>query len=441
MISRLLEFVRTDVWRIRLKDLSRKRSFGLRLLRIILLVARGFSEDRVQLRASALTLFSLLGIVPVLAMAFGIAKGFGFEKFLQKNLLERFQGQEEVATRIIDFAHSLLEATRGGIIAGVGLVVLFWAVIRVLKDIENSFNAIWGIDKGRSLGRKFSDYLTILVICPILLTMSGSITIFISTQVEMITARFSLFGYVSTLIFMSLRVLPYCVLWGLFAFLYILVPNTKVRFRSGLIAGIIAGSVFQAVQWGYIHFQVGVSKYNAIYGSFAALPLFLAWLQISWVIVLLGAEIAFAHQNVDTYEFEPDSQRISTSFRRLLGLMVVHLLTRRFADGEKPHTAQEISHALEIPIRLLRKILADLVDGGIASEIKGDDDADPAYQPAFTIDDLTVARVLNALDQRGIDSDAIPVRETEASATLSATLEAFRETIERSPANRLLKDI
>jgi membrane protein len=372
-------------------------------------------------------------------MAFGIAKGFGFEKFLQKELLERFQGQEEVATRIIDFAHSLLEATKGGVIAGVGLLVLFWAVIRVLRDIENSFNAIWGIEKDRSLGRKFSDYLTIIVICPILLTMSGSITIFISTQVEMITAKFGLLGYVSNLIFMSLKVLPYCVIWGLFAFLYILVPNTKVRFRSGLIAGIIAGSAFQAVQWGYIYFQVGVSKFNAIYGSFAALPLFLAWLQLSWVIVLIGAEIAFAHQNVDTYEFEPDSQRISPFFRRILSLMVAHLLTHRFANGEKPLTAQEISQILEIPIRLLRQILSDLVHSGIASEIKATDDTDPAYQPAFTIHDLTVALVLEALDQRGIRS--IPVAETESSAALSATLEAIRETINQSPANRLLKDI
>ncbi len=441
MISRLLEFIRVGVWRIRLKDLSKKRSFGIRLLRIVLLATRGFNEGRIHLRASALTLYSLLGIVPVLAMAFGIAKGFGFEKFLQKELLERFQGQEEVATRIIDFAHSLLEATKGGVIASVGLVVLFWAVIRVLKDIENSFNAIWGIEESRSLGRKFSDYLTIIVICPILLTMSGSITIFINTQVAMITAKFALLGYVSNLVFLLLKLLPFCVIWGLFAFVYILVPNTKVRFRSGLIAGIIAGTVYQTIQWGYIHFQVGVSKYNAIYGSFAALPLFLAWLQISWIIVLIGAEIAFAHQNVDTYEFEPDSQKISVSFKRLLSLMVAHLLTHRFANGEKPLTAQEISRSLEIPIRLLRQILFELVDSGIASEIKATDGNDPAYQPAFTIHRLTLTHVLDALDQRGIDSGSIPVAETKASASLSAALKAFREAIDQSPANRLLKDI
>ena len=439
MFSRLLEFITTDIWRIRLKDLSRKRSFGIRLLRIVLLATRGYSEDRIHLRASALTLYSLLGIVPVIAMAFGIAKGFGFEKYLKKDLLERFQGQEEVVIRVIDFAHSLLEATKGGLIAGIGLIVLFWAVIRVLRDIENSFNDMWGIEESRSLGRKFSDYLTIIVICPILLTMSGSVTIFINTQIAMITAKFELLGYVSGLIFFLLRFLPYCVIWGLFTFIYIIVPNTKVNFRSGLIAGIIAGSAFQLVQWGYIHFQVGVAKYNAIYGSFAALPLFLIWLQISWIIVLIGAEISFAHQNVDTYELEPDSENISVSFKRLLSLMIAHLLIKRFSNGEKSLTAQAISQTLEIPIRLVRHILFELVHSGILSEIKMADEKEFAYQPAFPIDRLTLAHVLEALDQRGLSH--LPIAERAESGVLSKALEGFREAIDQSPANKLLKDI
>jgi len=436
---RSVELVRTGIWRVRLKDLSRNRSFGIRILRIIALAARGFTEDRIHFRASALTLYSLLGIVPVVAMAFGIAKGFGFEKYLQKDLLERFQGQEEVATRIIDFAHSLLEATKGGVIAGVGLLVLFWTVIRVLRDIENSFNDIWGVDEARSLGRKFSDYLTIIIVCPILLIMSGSVTLFINSQVEMITAKVEWLAYLSGPIFFLLSFLPYAMIWGLFAFIYILVPNTKVRFSSGLIAGILAGSVYQLVQWGYIHFQVGMAKYNAIYGSFAALPLFLIWLQISWMIVLIGAEIAFAHQNVDTYEFEPDFKQISTSFKRLLSLMVAHLLTRRFAAGERPLTVQEMSQILAIPTRPLRRILFELVDSGMVSEVNVPNENVSAYQPAFDIDKLTVGRVLGALDQRGVGS--LPVTKTEASASLSAALETFRETIDQSPANRLLKDI
>ncbi len=439
MISRLLEFIRTDIWRIRLKELSREKSFGIRLLRIILLATRGFSEGRIHLRASALTLYSLLGIVPVFAMAFGIAKGFGFEKTLQKNLLERFHGQEEVVIKVIDFANSLLEATKGGLIAGIGLVVLIWAVLRVLRDVENAFNDTWGIEEVRSFGRKFSDYLTIILICPILLVMSGSVTVFIHAQVTTITERVALLGYFSQFIFFLLRFLPYCVIWGLFSFVYILVPNTKVNFRSGLIAGVIAGSIYQIVQWGYVFFQVGVAKYNAIYGGFAALPLFLIWLQMSWIIVLIGAEISFAHQNVDTYEFEPDSEHINLSFKRLLSLLIAHLLIKHFANGEKPLTAQQISHSLEIPVRLVRQILFELFHSGIMSEVKTANEKEQAYQPAFDIHRLTIAHVLEALDQRGVES--IPVAQSRELGVLSEALEGIRETIAQSPANRLLKDI
>lgn len=439
MTSRFLEFIRTGIWRVRLKDLSRKKSFGIRLLRIILLATRGFSEGRTHLRASALTLYSLLGIVPVFAMAFGIAKGFGFEKTLQKNLLERFHGQEEVVTKVIDFANSLLEATKGGVIAGIGLVVLIWAVLRVLRDVENAFNDTWGIEEARSFGRKFSDYLTIILICPMLLVMSGSVTLFINAQVVAITERIALLGYFSQFIFFLLRFLPYCVIWGLFTFIYILVPNTRVNFRSGLVAGVIAGSIYQIVQWGYVYFQVGVAKYNAIYGGFAALPLFLIWLQMSWIIVLIGAEISFAHQNVDTYEFEPDSEHINLSFKRLLSLLIAHLLTKHFSDGEKPLTAQQISHSLEIPVRLVRQILFELVHSNIMSEVKTDNEKELAYQPAFDIHRLTLAHVLEALDQRGVGS--IPVVQSRELGVLSEALEGIREAVDRSPANRLLKDI
>ena len=439
MVSRLLEFIKTDIWRIRLKELSKKRSFGIRLVRIILLSTRGLSEGRIHLRASALTLYSLLGIVPVFAMAFGIAKGFGFEKTLQKDLLERFHGQEEVVTRVIDFANTLLDATRGGLIASIGLVVLFWAVLRVLRDVENALNDIWGIEEARSFGRKFSDYLTIILICPMLLVISGSVTLFINTQVATITERVALLGYFSQLIFFLLRFLPYCMIWGLFTFIYILVPNTKVNFRSGLVAGVIAGSIFLIVQWGYVYFQVGVAKYNAIYGGFAALPLFLMWLQMSWIIVLIGAEISFAHQNVDTYEFEPDSEQINLSFKRLISLLIAHLLTKHFSDGEKPLTAQQISHSLEIPVRLVRQILFELVHSGIMSEVKTVNEKELAYQPAFDIHRLTIAHLLEALDQRGVGS--IPVVQSRALGVLSEALEGFREAVAQSPANRLLKDI
>ena len=304
MISKILNFIKTDIWRIRLKDQPRKKTLLIKPLRIILLALRGFDENKCQLRASALTFYTLLSIVPVVAMAFGISKGFGLDKMLEKQLLEKLPGQQEVVTQIITFARTLLDNTKGGMIAGIGVAVLFWTVIKVLGNIEKSFNDIWGIKEARSLGRRFSDYLSVMLLCPVLLIMSSGATVFLATQITLLTEKFAFLGVFAPAIFLIVKLLPFCVIWALFSFIYIFMPNTKVYFKSGLIAGIAAGTIYQVVQWIYINFQVGVSKYNAIYGSFAALPLFLVWLQLSWLIVLLGVEISFARQNVDTYEFE-----------------------------------------------------------------------------------------------------------------------------------------
>ena len=334
MIRKVFQFVTTDIWRIRLRDIPRSKSFFLRQLRIIVLAVRGFDEDRCQLRASALTYYSLLSMVPVVAILVGIAKGFGFQEVLEKELLDNFSAHQAVLVQVMDFAKSLLETTKGGLIAGIGLAVLFWTVIKVLGSIERSFNTVWGVKKSRPWGRKFTDYISVLLIAPILFFLASSLMVFITSQVTFITAKFALLGFFSSLIFFLLKLLPYCIVWILFTFIYIFMPNTKVRFSSGLVGGIVAGSIYQLVQLGYISFQVGVARYNAIYGSFAALPLFLVWLQLSWLVVLFGAEICFSHQNVDTYEFEPDCLQVSVSFKKLLSLRIVHLLVKNFSAGK-----------------------------------------------------------------------------------------------------------
>ncbi|UCF56711.1 MAG: YihY family inner membrane protein [Deltaproteobacteria bacterium] len=439
MISEVIKFLTTDIWRIRSRDLPRSRWFLIRLLRILILSIRGLIEDRGPLRASALTFWSSLSVVPVVAMLFGIAKGFGFERNLERQLLEKLEGQEEVVSWIIKFAHTTLETARGGVIAGLGILFLFWTIIKVLGNIEHSFNDIWGVKKGRPIARKITDYLSLMLIGPVLFMMSSTATLLITSQVKVFVHKISLLGAVSPVIFLVLRLLPYAVIWVLFVFMYIFMPNTKVRFRSGVLAGIIAGTLYQIFQWTYIIFQIGVAKYNAIYGGFAALPLFLIWLQVSWLIVLFGAEIAFAHQNVDTYEFEPDCLRVSHSFKRLLSLRIVHLLVKDFSNGERWCDETEISHKLEIPIRLVRQILFELVESGIISPVKVDDDKASAYQPALNPEAITIKFVVDALEQQG--SDDIPVARSEELEKLSQSMKTFDELIKGSPANLRLKDI
>ncbi len=437
--SETIQFLKTDIWRIRSSKLTGQKSFWIRQLRIILLAIRGFGEDKCQLRASALTYYSLMSVVPVAAMAFGIAKGFGFEKLLEEKILGGLPGQEEVAQQIIGFARSFLENSRGGLIAGIGIVALFWTVIKVLGNIESSFNDIWGIRAARTAGRKFGDYLSIMLICPILIIMSSSVTVLVTSQITLIVEKLAFLGPVGDAVLFSLRVLPYAVIWIVFTFIYKFLPNTRVQLKSALIAGIIAGTSFQVVQLIYIYFQVGVAKYGAIYGSFAALPLFLIWLQLSWLIVLFGAEVSFAEQNVETYEFEADCLKVSHSFRELLSLNIAHLCVKKFRQAEKALSADEVSHELEIPVRLVRQILFELVEARVLSEVKLDDRETMAYQPARDIEDLTITNVLNQLNRRGVNW--IPLDNTGDLEKLKGRLMQFQEGIEKSPANVPLKDI
>ena len=439
MITKVAQFTRTDVWRIRSSDLPRSRSLLIRLLRIVILSVRGLVKDKCHLRASALTFYTSLSIVPIFAMLFGIAKGFGFEKILEKQLLEKLDTQGEVVVKIIDYARALLENTKGGMIAGIGIAILFWAIIKVLGNIEKSFNDIWGVKKGRPFRRKITDYLSIMLVGPVLLMMSSGITVLMASQAEIFIQKIALLGPISPVIFALLKSLPYATIWILFTFTYVFMPNTKVHFKSGALAGIIAGSMCQIFQWGYVSFQVGVAKYNAIYGSFAALPLFLIWLQLTWLIVLFGAEISFAHQNVDTFEFEPDALSVSHAFKRLLALRIVNLLVKHFSDGDTSWDETKISRTLEIPIRLVRQILYELVACGVISQIKVDEDETIAFQPARNPETMTIKNVVDALDQLG--SDHIPVAESEELKNLGESMKRLNDLVDTSPDNVLLKDI
>jgi membrane protein len=435
----MVRFLRGDIWRIRERDLPRPKSLLLRSLRVVVLSVRGISSDRVSLRASALTFYSLLSVVPVAAMIFGIAKGFGFENALQKLLVNSLEGQEEVVRRIVDFAHALLENVKGGFIAGVGLLILFYTIIKILSNIENALNDIWGIKKPRSLSRKITDYLSVMLIGPVLFFMSSTLTVFISSSVQHVVEETSVLKMVSPGISFLLQFLPYVSLWFLFSFVYIFIPNTKIKWSSGILGGVIAGTLYHIFQFFYISLQIGVAKYNAIYGGFAALPLFFIWMQTGWLIVLFGAEIAFAHQNVETYEFEQECLTVSHAFKRLLSLRILHLIVRDFYRGGKPYISREIAHDLEIPIRLVNDILFDLVASGLVSEVKSDDGRGIAYEPARDPDSMTIKSVVDTLERHG--SDDIPVAQTDELRQLSESLKTFSDLIENTQANRKLKEI
>ncbi|MFN2371802.1 MAG: YihY/virulence factor BrkB family protein, partial [Candidatus Krumholzibacteriia bacterium] len=322
---RTRRLIQHDIWHLPEQVLAGRRPFLLRLLRllrIVVLAARGFTANSLQLRASALVYYTLMSIVPTLALAFGIAKSFGLEAALEDTLRRQLAGQQEILDKVIRFSRALLDNTRGGLVAGIGVALLLWAAVRLLSNVEASFNAIWSVDRGRTVLRRITDYLAIAVLGPLLLLASSSFSVMISGRVDDAMARFGVAAPVSGLVQASLELVPFVILWLLMTLVYLTLPNTTVSWRAGLAAGVVAGTLIQLVQFGSIQLVLNVSRYNAIYGSFAVLPLFLIWLYVSWLIVLVGAEVSFAVDNAGDYARE---RAASGANRRQCRLLAVRL--------------------------------------------------------------------------------------------------------------------
>lgn len=424
------------IWNTSISDISRGKSFLIRQLRIIVLAARGFMNDRVQLRASALTLYTMLSMIPFAAIAFGIAKGFGLDQRLQELLVREFQTQPEVLTWILNQAGNAIQATRGGYIAGVGLIILLWSVMSLLDQIENSFNHIWQIQVSRPWLRKFTDYLAIMLIAPIVLILSSSITVFVTTELYSNTGSFE---FIKPIVGFFIKLAPYVLTWAGLTILFIIMPNTKVKFMPALVSAIITGTILQLLQWLYIDLQFGISKLSAIYGSFAAIPLFIIWVQSSWIILLLGAELTFANQNVTRFEIEYESLNVSHHQRKALTLVIMKSIVNNFTTGEKAVSSESLSKSLKIPVRLVLDILQDLTDSRLVSMIHEHEHEERLYQPAMDVSKLSVSYILNKLDRKGSDQQVF-LESAEYNA-MTAMLEEFEKMIDGSESNILIKDL
>lgn len=402
LLTRTIRFVTYDIWRITENEVSGLKELYINIIKTVVLAVRGFQNDNLQTKASALTFSSLLAIVPLLAVLLGIAKGFGFQGTVRQELFDYFPGHELELNKAFEFVESYLAQAQGGVIIGVGLILLFYTVINLISSVEDTFNDIWQIQKSRPWYRKISDYLALFLVLPILMTASSGLSIFMSTLQNSFLNQYLFF---TPLVELMLNIAPYLITTLAFTGLYISLPNTKVRFVNGVIAGFLAGCAFQFFQFIYISGQIWVSKYNAIYGSFAALPLLLMWLQLSWLICLFGAELSYASQNVKKFSFERDSKNISRRYKDFLTLLIATLIVKRFSKGEKPYTADELSDANRIPIRITTQILYLLTELKIIIEVNyGNDDRVAYYQPAIDINQISVSFLFTKVDEYGSEN-------------------------------------
>lgn len=388
-VNGLIRFVSYDIWRRHddeQKDWKRAKLFNV--VKVFVLAIKNVVRLDIGAKASALTYSTLLSFVPILAILFAIARGFGFQNIVQSELFKFFAGQETALTQVFDFADQSLKYAKGGIFVGIGIVLLLYTVVNLISGVEKNFNEIWNVKKQRSYYRQFTDYLALLLIVPVLMVCDSGITILIGSSIE----KFY-FGWASVLI---MKLIPYLIIIFLFTFVYLYIPNTKVKFANALFGGFFAGIAFQFFQMLYISGQIWISKYNAIYGSFAALPLLLMWLQLSWYICLFGVLVTQAAQNVKKFSFESESQNISRRYKDFFTVFIASLIVKRFALGDKPYTADQISENHKIPSKLTVDILFLLQQVGILIEVV-DEKKVSTFMPALDINKISVSFLFERL--------------------------------------------
>ena len=398
-MGKLVQFFTTDIWRMGSSDVSSPlRRLLLEIVKKLMLAVRFFTAKRVLTKASALTYSTLLAIVPILAVMFAIARGFGYNKYIEMWFRDALSSQPQAAEVIIGFVNSYLVHTKSGVFLGIGLIFMLYTVLMLVSNIEEAFNEIWQVKTSRSVFRTFTDYLAMFFVAPILIVLSSGISIFLATVANQMPDFLMLGTAVRWLIDLS----PYFLMSLTFIALYIFMPNTKVKPSSVLVPGIIAGIAMQGLQFVYIHSQMFLSSYNAIYGSFAALPLFMLWLQISWTICLFGAELCYTNQNLDYYDYDTEAGEISHRYRMMLCALLISRICRRFAEGGKPYTALELRELSTIPIRIVNELLFQMIDAGLLIEITNDEKGETSrFMPAEDIKNMTLGSMIDRLESHG----------------------------------------
>jgi len=409
--------------------------FG-KLSRLLWVAGSRYSADNNSLRSVALTFYTLFAVVPMLALAFGIAKGFNLDEKLQEILAEKLANQREILDWIYRFADTTLREAQGGVIAGVGVVLLIFTVMRLANNIEKSFNAIWDLPSRGNLFRRFSDYLSLILVTPFLIIILSSA----GPVLRKLIGDGMRFGETGVLLFgVMTETFPLLLVCATFTLIYILAPDTKVRFLSALLGGVAAGILFQLLQDGFIILQTRIYRYNKIYGSFAILPLFLIWLKLSWQIALFGAELSFIHQHIGSGRFDRLCRmKLSLKLRREYQLLILGKIFRSFDLGGGSFGEARLFAELPLPQVLLLSMLDELVEAGVIYRMESAGEG-RAYLPALPADRGTICEALARLDGAGLLNP--PAGNASGLDRAVRNLDGILRSAAGSPCNLPLKEI
>lgn len=437
-IEKVMDFLMHDIYRVTEADFKKPMRILVRFLKKIVLSIRGFIEDDISIKASALTYYTVFALVPIMALILAIGKGFGFQESIEAFVVKLLGENQEFVPIVMDFVHNYLNNIRGGVFVGVGIAMLLWAVLNMFRQIEANFNRIWNVKKNRSIVRQFTTYITVFIVVPILIVVTSGLNSKIEEWVSIIEA--STAGVILIPIYRTLiNLAPFVVYWLLFTLVFVLIPNTKVRFSDALLSGIITGTAMLVVQSLYFNGQISLSKYNAVYGSFAAVPLLLFLFQLSWMIVLYGAELCYVSQNLENFSFDHDTKNITRRYSDYITIVVLKVIVDRFCNGEEPYSALDIAQKYNIPNRLVNDHLKLLVETKIVSEIYIDGNIDRYYQPALDVNKITLNLVYDRVMQLG--SENFRISEEESFKNIWNCMQQIQNDVKSRSADVLLRNL
>ena len=386
LLARLYAFV----WDDDLRELSGLRRYLVFVSRVLHLLVKELVGGQLNLRAMSLVYTTLLSIVPLLAVSFSVLKGFGVHNRIEPllyNLLEPLgPNGVEITDKIIGF----VENVKVGVLGSIGIVLLIYTVIALLQKIESAFNFVWQVDHLRSLSQRVSNYLSVTLVGPLLIFSAiGFTTSVLDTETAQHLASIEPFG---TLIFYGSKLIPYVLVWLAFTLIYIFIPNTRVQFTAALVGGVIAGGIWKITGWGFAAFIASSSKYAAIYSSFAIVILLLIWLYLSWLILLVGSQIAYFVQHPKYMTLHREPIVLSNRMRERLALQVMFLIGYNYYHDKEPWTLERLIEYLDLPGEPVHRTIRVLVDAGYLIEIDNEDIA--VYLPLRDIENVRLVDVL-----------------------------------------------
>jgi membrane protein len=407
-IKKINNFLNRQIWEIDTSPLNRFKAFLIKTVRLLYVASREFTEAQLTLRAMSLVYTTLLSIVPVIAISFSVLKAFGIhneviEPFLLRFLAPLGDKGTDITSQIIGFVENM----KVGVLGSIGMAMLFYTVVSVIQKVEKSFNAIWGIKKPRSLARRFSDYISVILIGPVLIFSAIGLTasVMSNTLVQTVIS-IEPFG---TIILKTIELTPYVMVCSAFTFLYVFIPNTKVHLKSAMLGGLIAGVLWEFAGWGFATFTVTSAKYAAIYSGFAILLMFLIWLYISWLILLIGSQIAYFHQYPQFLYANKEAFMLSNRLRERVSFMLMYYIAYNFYHNKEPWTLHDLVDHMKLPVDPVHESLLLLENNSLLLET-GDDP--PAYLPSRDLSTITLQDLFQVIRMADAETRTIETQMT-----------------------------